>query len=140
MRKIALVFVLSLLLTACDVSETPSNNIDTSPWTISATEASAIMESGEPFWLFDVRTGEEFMSEHIPNAVSLPVNEISPDVVVVFRTTLESIDRDISILVYCRSGNRSATAAHMLSDMGFTKVYDFGGIIDWPFGTVTPVN
>jgi rhodanese-related sulfurtransferase len=46
-------------------------------------------------------------------------------------------DLDAEILIYCRSGNRSAQAAKKLISMGYTNVYDFGGIIDWPFDTVT---
>ena len=41
------------------------------------------------------------------------------------------------ILIYCRSGRRSADAANDLIDMGYTNVYDFGGIIDWPYETVS---
>ena len=42
-------------------------------------------------------------------------------------------DKDQKILVYCRSGNRSQMAASELISMGYTQVYDFGGIIDWPY-------
>ena len=45
--------------------------------------------------------------------------------------------KDAEILVYCRSGRRSAEAAEKLRDMGFTNVSDFGGIIDWPYETTT---
>ena len=45
--------------------------------------------------------------------------------------------KDAEILVYCRSGRRSAEAAENLRDMGFTNVSDFGGIIDWPYETTT---
>ena len=45
--------------------------------------------------------------------------------------------KDAEILVYCRSGRRSAEAAKKLRDMGFTNVSDFGGIIDWPYETTT---
>jgi rhodanese-related sulfurtransferase len=45
-------------------------------------------------------------------------------------------DKDAKILVYCRSGNRSATAAKELIEMGYTDVYDFGGIMSWPYEIV----
>jgi rhodanese-related sulfurtransferase len=35
------------------------------------------------------------------------------------------------VIVYCRSGNRSAFAANLLKQAGYTEVYDLGGIIDW---------
>ena len=40
-------------------------------------------------------------------------------------------DLDQVVLIYCRSGNRSKQAAQKLADMGYTNVYEFGGIIDW---------
>ncbi|MDP3448131.1 MAG: rhodanese-like domain-containing protein, partial [Eubacteriales bacterium] len=46
-------------------------------------------------------------------------------------------DLDAEILIYCRSGNRSAQAANKLIAMGYTDVVDFGGIIDWPYEVVT---
>jgi rhodanese-related sulfurtransferase len=46
-------------------------------------------------------------------------------------------DLNAEILIYCRSGNRSAQAANKLVAQGYTNVYDFGGIIDWPYETVT---
>lgn|GEM_PF-4296883 len=46
-------------------------------------------------------------------------------------------DKDKTILVYCRSGRRSETAAKSLIKMGYTNTYDFGGIIDWPYKTVS---
>ncbi len=44
-------------------------------------------------------------------------------------------DKDTLILVYCRSGRRSKIAAQALVDMGYTNVQEFGGIIDWIYGT-----
>ena len=40
---------------------------------------------------------------------------------------------DTVVLVYCRSGNRSKTASQALADLGYTNVYEFGGINDWPY-------
>lgn len=45
-------------------------------------------------------------------------------------------DRNKLILVYCRSGRRSKEAAGKLVSMGYTDIKEFGGIIDWPYGTV----
>jgi rhodanese-related sulfurtransferase len=46
-------------------------------------------------------------------------------------------DMEATYIVYCRSGNRSATAAQMLIDLGYQNIYDMGGIIDWPYETET---
>ena len=42
-------------------------------------------------------------------------------------------DLDKTILVYCRSGRRSKDASMKLVDIGYKNIYDFGGIIDWPY-------
>ena len=93
---------------------------------ISAEEAQAMMASGDPYTLVDVRTEAEYDEGHIEGAILLPNDEIetlAPD---------QLKDKDAVILVYCRSGNRSAQASNMLVGLGYTNVYDFGGIIDWP--------
>ena len=46
-------------------------------------------------------------------------------------------DLDQIILVYCRSGRRSKEASQKLADIGYTNVYEFGGIIDWTGDIVT---
>lgn len=101
---------------------------------ISAQDAKARMDSGDSVIILDVRTAEEYAAGHIPNAILIP-NETIID-------TQPALlpDLNAEILVYCRSGNRSAQAAKKLIAMGYTNVYDFGGIIDWPYETVTGAN
>jgi len=41
-------------------------------------------------------------------------------------------DKDATLLIYCRSGNRSAQASALLLELGYTQIFDFGGIMDWP--------
>lgn len=89
--------------------------------------AKTIMDSDEPYVLIDVRTKEEFETGHIPGATLLPLNLIPESALDVLP------DLDQKILLYCRSGNRSETAARLLIDLGYTQVIDFGGIIDWPY-------
>ena len=62
---------------------------------------------------------------HIPNAELLPLDQIEK--------ISEVAEKDKTILVYCRSGNRSAQAAHYLIESGYENVYDFGGILSWPY-------
>lgn len=95
---------------------------------LTAAEAKARLDSGDPIVLLDVRTQEEFDQGHIPGAVCLPNESITADMPVAF-------DKDAEILVYCRSGRRSAEAAKKLAGMGYANVRDFGGIIDWPYET-----
>jgi len=94
-------------------------------------EAKQIMNDGEAFILIDVRTEEEFKTNRIEGAVLIPNYEIKE------RASVELPDKDARILIYCRSGRRSAQAAKDLINMDYTNVFDFGGIIDWPYGTVS---
>jgi len=73
--------------------------------------------------LLDVRTPEEFASGHISGAVIISVETLA--------SRLDEIPRDLPVVVYCRSGNRSATAAQILNGEGFQPVYDLGGIQAW---------
>ena len=91
---------------------------------ITAQEAQEMMDQ-ENVIILDVRTEAEFAEGHIPNAVLLPDTEIKQ------RAEEVLPDKEQTILVYCRSGRRSALAAQELADMGYTNVYDFGGILDW---------
>jgi rhodanese-related sulfurtransferase len=98
---------------------------------ISAADAKARVDSGDEIIILDVRTQEEFDEAHIPGAILIPNETIldeQPELLP---------DLDAEILIYCRSGNRSAQAANKLIAMGYTDVVDFGGIIDWPYEVVT---
>ncbi len=94
---------------------------------ITAEEAKTIMDQEEDVIILDVRTQEEYEDGYIENAILLPDYEINDNA----ETILP--DKNAKILVYCRSGNRSASSAKALIKMGYTDVYDFGGIIDWPY-------
>ena len=98
---------------------------------ITSEEARQMMDDGEAFILLDVRTEEEFETNRIEGAVLIPNYEIKE------RASTELSDKNARILIYCRSGRRSAQAAHDLINMGYTNVFDFGGIIDWPYETVS---
>ncbi|MDL2270097.1 rhodanese-like domain-containing protein, partial [Desulfosarcina sp. OttesenSCG-928-G17] len=98
---------------------------------IPASQAKAMMDSGEPYVLLDVRTEKELQERHIRGALLIPYTEVKD------RAASELPDTDALILIYCRSGRRSAIAANTLIRMGYTRVYDFGGINDWPYEIVT---
>ncbi|MCR5233910.1 MAG: sortase [Lachnospiraceae bacterium] len=103
---------------------------------ISQTEAMRMMEEEDNVLILDVRTPDEYNSGHIKDAVCLPNEEISgtePSDAV--REILPDMDQ--TILVYCRSGRRSKEAADKLGRMGYTNIYEFGGINDWKGEIVT---
>jgi rhodanese-related sulfurtransferase len=97
---------------------------------ISPVDTKALMES-EDVLLLDVRTQEEYAEAHIEGAKLLPYDEISE------RTDELPADKDMAIIVYCRSGSRAATAGRTLVGLGYTQVYNLGGISSWPYGTVS---
>jgi rhodanese-related sulfurtransferase/thiol-disulfide isomerase/thioredoxin/predicted small secreted protein len=139
-KLIPALLVLSLLfLTACggmsSADMSSAGTASTAPAaevkTITAEAAKARMDSGDPVVILDVRTAEEYAAAHISGAVLLPVESIGSEKPAELPVT------DAEILVYCRSGNRSAQAAKKLVGLGYTNVSDFGGIKDWTYGTVT---
>ena len=83
--------------------------------------------------VLDVRMQQEYDAGHITNAVLLPLPLIEAGDAAVAKALP---DKDAEILVYCRSGRRSAIAANALINMGYTNVFDFGGINDWPYEVV----
>lgn len=112
-------------------SRTPSAAAGGKPYrTITPEEAKALLDTGAPVILLDVRSQAEYDEGHVPGAVCLPNESIIRDMPVVF-------DRDAEILVYCRSGRRSAEAAGKLAELGYTQVSDFGGIQSWPYEITT---
>jgi len=96
---------------------------------ITPQEAKKIMDTHTDYVILDVRRPDEFQKGHIPGAILIPHNEI-PDL------AYDRIpDKDKLVLVYCRSGRRSKFAAQLLSNLGYTNIMEFGGILDWPYET-----
>ncbi len=120
MKKISLLLILLMGLAACSSGAQVTK--------ISAKDAKEMMDSEEVI-IVDVRTLEEYNEGHIENAILIPNESITS-------APQELSDKDATILVYCRSGNRSADASKKLVDLGYTNIYDFGGIIDWPYAIV----
>lgn len=121
-------------MTGCSSNKAPETAAEDAPKYIKITpeDAKNIMDTEDNIIILDVRTQEEFDSGHIENAILIPNTDISD------KASEKLPDKDQKILVYCRSGNRSQTASAELISMGYTKVFDFGGIIDWPYETVNP--
>ena len=89
-------------------------------------QAKQIIDNEEVI-LLDVRTEEEFVTGHIVNAINIPVDDLE------YRLD-ELQDKESKMLVYCKSGTRSAIACEILEANGFTNVYNMGGVVDWPYG------
>lgn len=92
---------------------------------ISQDEAMQMMQEESGYLIVDVRRPDEFAEGHIAGAINVPNETIEDEMP-------EALpDRDQLLLVYCRAGNRSKEASQKLADMGYTNVYEFGGINTW---------
>lgn len=76
-----------------------------------------------PDVVIDVRTPAEFAAGHIDGAINIPVERIGQDI-----STIKKLQQGSTILLYCRSGRRSAAAAEVLKKQGYSHVLDGGGI------------
>ncbi len=124
MKPWLLLLVSLLLLAGCGAARTGAENGYTP---ITQEEAKEMMDTRDVL-ILDVREQAEYDGGHIPGALLLPVGTITED------TAAAVIpEQDTTVLVYCRSGNRSKTAAQTLAELGYTDVYEFGGISTWPY-------
>jgi rhodanese-related sulfurtransferase len=128
-RPIVLVGLAVLTVVLGSLAWISINNLDTvevtaaPPQLISADAYQAQFGTGSDHALIDVRTPEEYSSGHIPDSININVE--------ILANRLDEVPREIPIVVYCRTGNRSAIASKILADAGFSPVYDLGGIQDW---------
>jgi rhodanese-related sulfurtransferase len=90
--------------------------------TVDAPQAVGIIEAGE-HTVIDVRTPAEYAAGHVDGAENIDVTAAT------FEQQVEKLDKDEEYVVYCQSGNRSASAAATMADLGFTEVVDAGGIL-----------
>ena len=128
--------ILVVTLAAC------SAGTDTSPQTTNGgsvstqtppTTGGSLNENSSPAVIIDVRTPEEFTSGHLEGAVN--INLQAPD----FEEQINTLDKDGSYAVYCRSGNRSAEAVSLMKNVGFTDVEDHGSVQEASESLNTPV-
>lgn len=92
---------------------------------ITMEQAKEYMEYGSGYILLDVREQSEYEEGHIPGAICLPLGSIKQQAQTVLK------DKEQMIYVYCRSGNRSKTAAKELCELGYENITEIGGILDW---------
>ena len=86
--------------------------------------AKSLIQENTDLVVLDVRTKEEYEISHLQNAILIPVSELP--------NRLAELDKDKKILVYCKTGVRSAKAGDILVNNGFGLVYNMlGGIDAW---------
>ena len=136
-RKIITVFISIIMLTVIGYSLTNGKAKKIEPTVvytkgqyvkITSDQAVEIMKKEKNYVIVDVRTPEEYKEGHIPNAINIPLDTIDNYI----SQNVENLkDKNQLIMVYCRSGRRSAEAAKKLLAKGYMNVIDFGGINDW---------
>ena len=97
---------------------------------ITPQEARKLMGNSGSYVLLDVRTQSEYRQDRIDGAALIPVDELAG------RAAVELPDKQMPIFIYCQSGARAAKAVKILVQLGYKNVLSFGGIMDWPYGTV----
>lgn len=123
-RILPIVLCSLLLLSGC------GNSAEDRGYTMIDQEEAKRMMDTQTVIILDVREQYEFDEGHIAGAVLLPSTNINEE------TAAEVIpDKDSVVLVYCRTGIRSLYAAATLAELGYTNVYEFGGIVTWPYET-----
>lgn len=116
--------LVAFLCTACMANPSEAERI-------TAQEAKARMEKNPQAIVLDVRTEAEYKGGHIKGAVLLPLDRLEAEALAVLP------DKEAEILIYCRSGRRSADAGEILGALGYKNIADFGGILLWPYEVVT---
>ena len=125
-KLLPLLFILLLLCTGCSAQKQTKNEVPAGTFRqIDQDTAKKMMSNDDGHVIVDVRRQDEYDEGHIPGAILIPNESIGtsrPDALP---------EPDQIILVYCRSGNRSKQAAEKLAAIGYTNVYEFGGINTW---------
>jgi rhodanese-related sulfurtransferase len=117
MKKVIALFASVLLLAGCS-SSSSAVDLNVSEFSSKVTEAGIIT--------LDVRTPGEFNEGHIEGAQLIDFQSGN------FENEIATLDKSKTYAVYCRSGSRSGQAVKIMSDAGFTNLYNLnGGVIDW---------
>ena len=126
MKKVIAILASVLLLAGCSTSPS-AMDLTVSEFSTRVTEAGVIT--------LDVRTPGEFNEGHIEGALLVDFQSGN------FENEIASLDKSKTYAVYCRSGSRSGQAVKIMSDAGFTNIYNLdGGVIDWASAGLPLVN
>lgn len=124
MKKLIILFIVVFSLCGCS----NNSNLDTGVKNISTQSVFSEIENRDTY-IIDVREEYEYASGHIENSYNIPYSNFS-------LINELNLSFDSKIVVYCQSGNRSSMAARQLLEMGYTNVYDMGGINSWNYELV----
>ncbi|MCH3914850.1 MAG: rhodanese-like domain-containing protein [Acidaminococcaceae bacterium] len=129
MRKIVASIILLLVVILGGTSLYLAEAKNASFQIIDYKKAKVMMDNGG-VTVVDVRRQDEYDAGHIKNAILVPNESIG-------KTEPKLLpDKNAILLVYCRTGIRAKDASQKLANLGYKNVYDFGGIVDWPYEKV----
>ena len=119
-------FLLLFTISTLAISSCSSRQFQTTSTDLSPAEFAGKIEELPEAPVIDVRTPGEFSEDHLPNAINFNWNGSE------FENQIATLDKSKPVLVYCRSGSRSAAAAKKMRSEGFEVVYELnGGIMKW---------
>ena len=117
-------FKLSILLVTLLVISCQNQRKDSTITMIDSEEVKTMLQDDQ-VQLVDVRTVKEFNEHYIKGAENIVYDDN-------FNQKLDKLEKDKPIIVYCRSGRRSAKCTAIMEKQGFTKIYELkGGITQW---------
>lgn len=127
-RKTLKIATLGVIITLSAIllyyTQTQPLNMEIGYGDITIEQAKSLIESKPSLIILDVRTQEEYDSDHIEGAILIPVDELE--------NRLDELSKNDELLVYCRTGNRSTNAVNILQANGFTKIFHMNdGITGW---------
>lgn len=118
--------MLWISLASCGQKQNEKSSDQDSASKISLISPEDLNKVNKDIILIDVRTPGEYASGHVENSVNIDFRASN------FKELIGELDKNQDVYVYCKVGGRSGSAARMMEDMGFKKVYDLkGGIIAW---------
>ncbi|HXU26869.1 MAG TPA: thioredoxin domain-containing protein [Bacteroidia bacterium] len=122
---LAALLIVGISVTSCQ-SQTKGNSSKQINITIAVDEFDKKLSETKDVQLVDVRTPEEYQEGHLKNALNYNINGDD------FNSQLSKLDKTKPVMVYCLGGGRSAEAAKIMEEKGFTEVYNMqGGIMKW---------
>ena len=123
MKKIIILIVLVILLCGCSANNSKEKDGQVIVKNVTCKEKDDIIKNEENAMLIDVRTKEEYDEKHLEKAINIPYEKIVEEL-----SAFGTVDFDVPVIVYCKSGGRSSMAAESLINAGYKQVYNLGAI------------
>lgn len=120
MKKVVILLMITFFICSCGNEKSLNDKLNGK--VISCSQIEELEKENENILLVDVRTKEEYLTGHLDEAINVPLDDILSN------KGLDLLEKDVPIIVYCRSGSRSAEAMDVLLASGYTYVFDLGAM------------